>query len=60
MIKTPIVADCIYNAKETKDILGIHRQTLLIRIKNGQIPAKLIGNKYLIKGSDILDFLNNR
>lgn len=60
MKKTPIVPDAIYSSKEAIALLGLHRQTFLVRVKNGLIPAKLVGNKYLFNGSDLLKFLKSK
>lgn len=60
MRKKPIVRDAIYNAKEATNLLGIHRQTLLRKVHAGLIPAKFIGNKYLILGEDLLNFIKSK
>lgn len=58
MIKKAIVPTAVYTIKEAAPFLGVHWQTLADRVTAGEIKSKLYGNKHLIVGQHLLDYLN--
>ena len=43
----------LLSVKESAEILGVNRQRVQALITEGRLPAKKIGNSYVIKESDL-------
>lgn len=49
----------ILSRQEAQNILHVSKGTMLRLIQNRQIRASKIGNKYLIRREDLMEFLHN-
>lgn len=45
--------ETLYTIKEATDLLKLHRNTVFQMVKDGRIKATKLGNKYVIKHSEI-------
>lgn len=45
--------ETIYTLKEASELLKSHRNTLINMINDGRLKATMMGNKYVIKESEI-------
>jgi len=51
---SPVLANEIYTAEETKSLLKISRSTFLRLIKRGALQARKVGGQYRILGEEII------
>lgn len=56
-MRDEIVPNRVYNYQETQKVLGLGDWSLFRAIKTGKLKASKPNRKYLILGSDILEFL---
>lgn len=58
MIADDFKEDQVYSVPQIAEIAHVARGTVINWIKNGTLKATKPSKKFIIKGSDIIDFLN--
>lgn len=59
MKKIELLPNAIYTAREAEKVICIGRDALKKRIREGKIKASFLGNKYVITGQELLDYLKS-
>ena len=48
-----------YTIKEVAEVLRLHKDSIRRYIKEGKLKSFRFGRKFLIKGEDLANFINN-
>lgn len=59
MTKKEIKPLAVYTIKEAAPLLGVHWQVLADKVTAGEIQTKMYGNRHLILGQNLINFLQN-
>lgn len=60
MNKKAILPNAAYTIKEAALLLGLYWETLADKVTAGEIKSKLVGNKHMILGEYLIDWLKNK
>lgn len=55
---TGIAADELFSVSDTASLLGHRAQWIYRRIYSGQIASQIIGGRHVIRGTDIVSYVN--
>ena len=53
----PILRDAVYSADDIAKLVGLKAPAVRRWIRDGKLPAKKLGKRWLVLGSDLLDAL---
>lgn len=60
MVKKAIIPTAAYSVKEAAEVVGMYWQTIGDKVTAGEIKSKLVGNKHMILGEYLLDWLKGK